>query len=279
MRATTRGTSSLTNSTWAMSGGSDVALPKPAPNRTHAEEQQRTLEPPAANEDKRAGELHPVTGAGHQPPVGPRRHQPAEQRAAGDRQRGRQPHGEARLLRPERRHQQREQVRDQADLREQPERHAGRQRQEAAVAPQQRPGSGLAGRRVTEVDGVPGASPSGVSPICCGVRENTAVGQHPHRDGDDRPIAAAAAGKPKPPIATTHSGEKIDAADAAAVVGHGQRRRPRAHEPGRDDALSAAALMPPQPAPLSSVATNSCQGAVALAQPRTPSASARRRPW
>ena len=43
---------------------------------------------------------------------------------------------------------------------------------------------------------------------------------------------------------------------------------------GETIALMAAALMPPQPKPLSSVAANSCQGAVATAQPQTPMASA-----
>jgi hypothetical protein len=41
---------------------------------------------------------------------------------------------------------------------------------------------------------------------------------------------------------------------------------------GETIALSAAALIAPQPAPLSAVATNSCQGDTAVAQPRTPSA-------
>ena len=41
---------------------------------------------------------------------------------------------------------------------------------------------------------------------------------------------------------------------------------------GETMALMAAALMAPQPAPLSAVATNSCHGSVAVAQPRMPTA-------
>ena len=47
MRATTRITSSLANSTWAMSGGSDVALPKPMPNKTTPSSSIGTLVPAA----------------------------------------------------------------------------------------------------------------------------------------------------------------------------------------------------------------------------------------
>src|SRR5687768_993899 len=41
---------------------------------------------------------------------------------------------------------------------------------------------------------------------------------------------------------------------------------------GETMALMAAALIAPQPAPLSAVAANSCQGIVAVAQPRMPTA-------
>ena len=46
--ATTRGTSSFTNSTCAISGGSEVALPIPSPNSSTPSEQQRHVRPAAA---------------------------------------------------------------------------------------------------------------------------------------------------------------------------------------------------------------------------------------
>ncbi len=45
---TTRATSSCTNSTWAMSGGNEVELPKPAPNNTIPSSSSGTLAPAAA---------------------------------------------------------------------------------------------------------------------------------------------------------------------------------------------------------------------------------------
>ncbi len=41
IKATTRGTSSFTNSVWAISGGSEVALPIPDAEQDDAEQQQR----------------------------------------------------------------------------------------------------------------------------------------------------------------------------------------------------------------------------------------------
>ena len=71
------------------------------------------------------------------------------------------------------------------------------------------PGSGLACGDVTDVAGVPGASPSGVRPICCGVRESTASVSTHMVTAMKPPMAAAASGNPSAPIAATHSGEKI----------------------------------------------------------------------
>ena len=56
---------------------------------------------------------------------------------------------------------------------------------------------------------VPGPSPSGVSPIASGVRENTRSASTHIVTATTRPIAAAASGKPSEPIAATHSGEKM----------------------------------------------------------------------
>ena len=69
------------------------------------------------------------------------------------------------------------------------------------------PGSGLAAGDVSDVGRVPGASPSGVSPICSGVRENTWSARTHIVRATTRPIAAAAVAKPSMPIAATHSGE------------------------------------------------------------------------
>jgi len=71
------------------------------------------------------------------------------------------------------------------------------------------PGNGLAVGDLTESAGIPGLSPSGNSPICCGVRENSwSASTH-----IVAPIATAtrvaAFGKPRAAIAMTHSGEKI----------------------------------------------------------------------
>ena len=135
--ATARCTSSLTNSTWAISGGSDVALPKPTPNSTTPSQQQWQAGARRRREQDGPRQLECVAAASHEPPVRSDRHEPAEEGAAGDRHGRDEGHGEAGALRAERGRKQREEVRHQADLREQPQRHARRQRHEAAVSPQQ----------------------------------------------------------------------------------------------------------------------------------------------
>ena len=94
----------------------------------------------------RAGDLNNVAGTCHQPPVGADRHQPPDQRAPEDRSGRCRPHCKTCQLGAERRHQKREQMRDQSDLSEQPQRHSRRQRQESKIAPQPRTRQRLCGR-------------------------------------------------------------------------------------------------------------------------------------
>src|SRR5262249_17996886 len=139
MRATTRGTSSSTNSTCAMSGGNDVELPKPMPNKAIPSHSTGVLEPAAAMKVMEpiictAAPAHAPT-----PPVDPERDDPANQRTAGNCQSCGQPHRHARLLRAQDGRHEREQMRDQANLREQSQCHSGGKRQECDIAPEQQP--------------------------------------------------------------------------------------------------------------------------------------------
>ena len=127
---------------------------------------------------------------------------------------------------------------------------------------------------MTDTAGVPGASPSGSNPICCGVREKMRSASIHIVSAMTIPIAAAAVGNPSAPIAITHSGEKMTPpmlpplyaiASAAGRVRTNQ---------GETSILMAAALIAPQPAPLSKVDAKSCQGAAATAQPKTPTRQA-----
>jgi len=67
-------------------------------------------------------------------------------------------------------------------------------------------------------------------------------------------------------------GRENHPADTPAVVRHGESGGAGAYEQGETIALIAAALIAPQPATLNTLATKSCQGAVEVAQPRTPAA-------
>ena len=108
------------------------------------------------------------------------------------------------------------------------------------------PGNGRAAADVTDAAGAPGASPSGVNPICWGVRENTASASTHIVTAMQRPIAAAASGKSQRADGSHPERREDDAADAAAVVGHGERGGPRTHEPRRDNGIeSRRAHRPP----------------------------------
>src|SRR4051812_173389 len=79
------------------------------------------------------------------------------------------------------------------------------------------PGNGFARVDVILTAAAPGASPSGASPICCGVRaKNFAARTHTVMIAA-RPTTAAAAGNPIAAIANTQSGEKISPAKLAPL--------------------------------------------------------------
>ena len=107
------------------------------PEQHHAEKKKRHARPSRRHEGDQARDLHRVAETGDEPPVGADRHQPAEKRATCDGRGGRGPHSEARNLRAKRRHQKREKMREEAYLREQPQRHRGGKRQEGEIAPEQ----------------------------------------------------------------------------------------------------------------------------------------------
>src|SRR5262245_33537439 len=106
MRGTTRGTSSFTNSICAMSGSNDVVLPMPAPKNTTLVSNNGILSPAASIECD--------TTAIHAS-----RHQPADQSTSGNGCRCGSAGCDARDLCAKCRYQQREEMRDQADLRKQ----------------------------------------------------------------------------------------------------------------------------------------------------------------
>ena len=58
-----------------------------------------------------------------------------------------------------------------------------------------KPGNGFAADDVTEAGCAPRSSPSGINPICCGVRENAQVGKNPHGDRHDEADRRGSCGK------------------------------------------------------------------------------------
>jgi hypothetical protein len=67
--------------------------------------------------------------------------------------------------------------------------------------------SGFADGDVVDASVTPRTSPSGIKPICCGVFESVRSARTQIVITMTIPIAAAAMGKPKNPIAATHNGE------------------------------------------------------------------------
>src|SRR5262249_49085329 len=94
------------------------------------------------------------------------------------------------------------------------------------------PGRGFAAGETTDVGGAPG--PSGVNPICCGVRENSVDASTHMMAAMTNAIAAAATGKPSIPIAATQSGEKITPPTLPPLYAIASAAG-RPHEPGRYD--------------------------------------------
>lgn len=136
---TTRAASSFTNSTWAISGGSDVTLPMPAPNNATPRSSSGTSLPPEASSASEPA-LNAKVHRREPSPVSASRHGPTDDRAAGNGAGSREAHGEASALFADRRHQQRVEVREQADLRVEAQSHPGSERAEGAVGPKRAPG-------------------------------------------------------------------------------------------------------------------------------------------
>ena len=87
-----------------------------------------------------------------------------------------------------------------------------------------------------------------------------------------RPIATAAFENPSEPIAATQSGEKITPPMLPPLYAMPSAAGRVCTNHGETIAFTAAALIAPQPVPLSTLATKSCQGVIAVAQPKTPAA-------
>ena len=105
------------------------------------------------------------------------------------------------------------------------------------------------------------------------MRENEDA--NPHDNGHE----AAASGKPKQEIAATESGEKITPpmlAPLYAVASAAGRLR---INQGETIAFTAAADIATQPAARQCVATKSCHGSAASAQPMIPTPRQIARPW
>lgn len=118
---------------WRQRGG----VAKADTKQDYAKQQQGDVGTGGERKNDAAGNLSGVASTGDRSAIGAERHQPAEKRAADDCHDSHQPHRESRPLGAERRHQQGEQVGNQPDLGEQPQRHACRERDESAVAPEQ----------------------------------------------------------------------------------------------------------------------------------------------
>ena len=166
-------------------------------------------------------------------------------------------------------------MRDQPDLREQPERHAGGQRQELEVTPQQRlPAAGARAGDVTEVGGMPGASPSGVSPICSRRARELPGGEDRHVEMMTTPIDRRRRRKAQQPIGATQSGEKINAADARRRCRPWPARRAAcARTTARRSALTGGGAHRAPAGAAEHRRGEQLPGRGRVAQPRTPTAS------
>ena len=174
--------------------------------------------------------------AGDKPPVAALRHKPADQRAAGDCRRGGQAHQDSGRRSAEHRHQQREEMRDQPDLHEQPQRHRRREGEEATVAPERaarqaalyRHGRAGGGRQDLAILHLPQRL------RCMGEHM---VGQEPDRGHHDCTDDGCGNGKAPGRNGRDPQRRKDDTADAGAVIGHRQRCRPAQRVPRRDDGV------------------------------------------
>src|SRR2546423_5527542 len=135
------------------------------------------------------------------------------------------------------------------------------------------PGNGFARGEVTGTGGMPGASPSGAIPICCGVRMKNFRANTDTVMTVARPTTAAAAGNPINAIANTHSGEKIRPAKLAPLYAVPSATGRVRTNHGDTTAFTTTPPIAAQPAPLTKVAAKSCHGSRAIAQPQMPIAS------
>ncbi len=127
-----------------------------------------------------------------------------------------------------------------------------------------RPGNGVTCGPCREMGVAPGASPSGINPICCGDFENSVSAKTQTVRSHDAAHGRCGDGKAHDLDGRNpHRGED-DAADASAVVGQGQSGGSRADEPGRDDRVDGGCAHAAPAKAAQQVATNSCQGAVAI---------------
>jgi hypothetical protein len=85
-------------------------------------------------------------------------------------------------------------------------------------------------------------------------------------------IAVAAQENPSVPIAATQKGGKITPPILPPLYAMARAAGRTRTNQGKAIALTAAALIAPQPAQLNPLATKGCQGAVEVAQPRIPAA-------
>ena len=119
--------------------------------------------------------------------------------------------------------------------------------------------------------GAPGVSPSGASPISA--RRTREESRRQHADDDDRGNRRSRRRPPEIP-----SGRSRTPTAARRSAPRSSRRYRRCRAPtgrartnqGETTALTATPPIAAQPAPLTSVAANSCHGAAAIAQPQTP---------
>ena len=112
------------------------------------------------------------------------------------------------------------------------------------------PGKGRADGDVTEAAAAPGSSPSGLSPIVSGVRENTRSANAHIVITVTTATSDAAAGKSHRADGSHPKRREDDSADTPAVVGHGECGRAGTHEPGRNDRIERRGTHRPPPAPL-----------------------------
>ena len=261
-----------------MSGGSEVALPKPAPNRHTPAINRGTLAAGSEDEDDGSGELGGVADAGDEPPVGAGGHQQTQQGPGGDRETVIKPIASPACCAPRAGTSREKRCAIMPICAKSPSAMAARASGSgdrataacrAAAAPaERRPDSGAPARRrraEAEVAGV-ARTPDRRAPTAMTVMT--------------KPIAAAATGNPSAPMAATHNGEKTMPPTLRAVVGHPERRRARRTNQGATIALTRGGADRSPARAAQCAATKSCHGASSRCDhPARPAARTAPRPW